>query len=47
MYNMRYGLVMARRCPAMLAKALPRGSPLTFQQLQAALGGASRTTTFR
>ena len=38
---------MARCSPAVLAKALSHGAPLTFQQLRAALGGASRSTTFR
>ena len=42
-----YCFIMARRTPAMLASLLASCSPVTFPQLQAALGDASRTTTFR
>lgn len=38
---------MAKRTPRMLAARLASGSPVTFPQLQAALGNASRATTFR
>ena len=38
---------MAKRSPHMLAARLASGSPVTFPQLQAALGNASRATTFR
>ena len=38
---------MAKRTPDMLAARLASPSPVTFPQLQAALGNASRPTTFR
>ena len=38
---------MAKRTPEMLAARLASSSPVTLPQLQAALGNASRTTTFR
>ncbi len=38
---------MPQRTPALLAAALAGPQPLTFPQLQQALHGASRTTTFR
>ena len=38
---------MAKRTPHMLAARLASGSPVTFPQLQAALGNASHATTFR
>ena len=38
---------MAKRTPNMLASRLASGAPVTFTQLQAALGNASRATTFR
>lgn len=38
---------MPRRTPALLSEALAGPQPLTFPQLQQALLGASRTTTFR
>ena len=38
---------MAKRTPQMLAARLASSSPVTLPQLQAALGIASRTTTFR
>ena len=38
---------MAKRTPRMLAARLASGTPVTFPQLQAALGNASRATTFR
>ena len=37
---------MARRTPDMLAALLASGEPVTLRQLRAALGNASRTTTF-
>ena len=38
---------MANRTPHMLAARLASPAPVTFPQLQAALGDASRATTFR
>ncbi len=38
---------MAKRTPDMLATLLKSRAPVTFEQLQVALGDASRTTTFR
>ena len=38
---------MPRRSPALLAPLLASQAPVTFAQLQAALGQASRATTFR
>ncbi len=39
--------MMPRRSPALLAPLLASQAPVTFAQLQAALGQASRATTFR
>ena len=42
-----YNALMPQRSPDLLAKALAGPHPLTLPQLQQALLGASRTTTFR
>ena len=44
---MLYSIIMPRRSPALLVPLLAASSPVTLEQLQRALGHASRATTFR
>ena len=44
---MLYSIIMPRRSPDLLVPLLASSSPVTLEQLQQALGQASRATTFR
>ena len=44
---MLYSIIMPRRSPDLLGPQLASSSPVTLEQLQQALGQASRATTFR